>query len=195
MAKATCTAEGCESVVLARGFCNKHYKQRRLAAGGSFSRPSIEERFLRRIDKNGPIAIHEPALGRCWVWTGPLFDGYGRIKIGGRNGRHVGAHRWAYEHWVGPVPDGFELDHFACDNRACANPDHVKPVTHRVNSLRSAVNVTALNAIKTHCLRGHEFTPENTHIIPSGRSCRACERLRGSRAARAERARAKGVGA
>jgi hypothetical protein len=31
----------------------------------------------------------------------------------------------------------------------------------------------------THCLRGHEFTPENTYTSPGGvRFCRACKRLR-----------------
>jgi len=32
---------------------------------------------------------------------------------------------------------------------------------------------------QTHCARGHEFTEENTHVLPSGeRRCRACERER-----------------
>jgi len=37
---------------------------------------------------------------------------------------------------------------------------------------------------KTHCKRGHEFTPENTYIQTSkdgvtGRHCRACQKVRG----------------
>jgi hypothetical protein len=32
---------------------------------------------------------------------------------------------------------------------------------------------------KTHCLRGHEFTAENTHTLADGvRKCRACDRIR-----------------
>lgn len=31
-------------------------------------------------------------------------------------------------------------------------------------------------APRTHCKRGHEFTPENTYSTPTGRSCLACKR-------------------
>jgi hypothetical protein len=35
------------------------------------------------------------------------------------------------------------------------------------------------NKAKTHCLRGHEFTPENTYVTKKGqRYCRACARIR-----------------
>jgi len=31
----------------------------------------------------------------------------------------------------------------------------------------------------THCVNGHEFTPENTGLKPNGfRYCRACQRVR-----------------
>lgn len=41
-------------------------------------------------------------------------------------------------------------------------------------------------ASKTHCSRGHEFTPENTKQMRDGKSCRACENItqRARRAAR-----------
>jgi hypothetical protein len=38
-------------------------------------------------------------------------------------------------------------------------------------------SVTKLNAMKTHCLRGHEFTEENTFVFRGHRQCRACKRL------------------
>lgn len=44
------------------------------------------------------------------------------------------------------------------------------------------------NAKKTHCPRGHEYTPENTYVQPKGsRACRACLKI--SRRARAQRLR------
>src|SRR5712691_13527104 len=30
---------------------------------------------------------------------------------------------------------------------------------------------------RTHCKRGHEFTPENTYMYGTGRHCRVCTRL------------------
>lgn len=36
-----------------------------------------------------------------------------------------------------------------------------------------------LNRSRTHCRRGHEFTPENTYLDKRGsRNCLACRRLR-----------------
>ena len=67
-------------------------------------------------------------------------------------------------------------------NPACVNPAHLEAVTHRENVLRGA-GVSAIQARKTHCKHGHEFTPENTMKVrtPSGnggRRCRTCDRIR-----------------
>ena len=117
---------------------------------------------------------HVDAHG-CWVWDRwKCHQGYGRASIGGGSTKTVVAHRVAYEVFVGPIPEGLTLDHL-CRNRACVNPYHMDPVTHRVNILRGE-GACARNARKTHCKRGHEFTPENTYWSARGRGCLTCRR-------------------
>lgn len=107
----------------------------------------------------------------CWVWTGYVgHSGYGQLEF---RGKKYTAHRVVYESAVGEVPPGLVLDHL-CRNRACVNPDHLEPVTHRVNILRG-VSPSADHARMTHCTRGHELTPENLYIRSCGRrACRPC---------------------
>jgi hypothetical protein len=89
-------------------------------------------------------------------------DGYG--KYSGRQ-----AHRVVYETLAGPVPDGLELDHL-CRQKACVNPQHLEPVTHRENMRRRFADYSVCK---------HAYTPENTYVMPSGtRDCRACIRRR-----------------
>ena len=114
----------------------------------------------------------------CWEWTGGMTSGYGRFFVGGQSRpKQVGAHRWAYQHLIGPIPDGLQLDHL-CRNRACVNPAHLEPVSQRVNVLRGE-GLSAKQARQTHCRHGHEFTPENTRMAKGRkRHCRQCQHYR-----------------
>jgi hypothetical protein len=107
----------------------------------------------------------------CWEWTASRFTGgYGMIT---ENGKCRGAHRVMYELLVGPIPEGLGLDHL-CRNRGCVNPGHLEPVSIGENVLRGE-GITAQNAAKTHCMRGHEFTVENTYAASGKwRACREC---------------------
>jgi hypothetical protein len=102
----------------------------------------------------------------CWLWNGRLYDGYGYVTV---NGKFTGAHRWFYEQNVGPVPDEHHLHHL-CWNRSCVNFKHCQPVTPAEHVRLSAA------ANKTHCVNGHEYTPENTYRLGNTRFCRACGR-------------------
>lgn len=107
--------------------------------------------------------------GSCWIWTGAK-DRYGYGKCGLLN--QWTAHRVSFILFVGPIPNDKQIDHL-CRNRMCVNPNHMELVTLKENVLRGE-GFTAKHKRKTHCIRGHEFTPENTYIRPKGRECRKC---------------------
>lgn len=175
----TCSVVDCEQPAQTRGWCNKHYKRWLNTGNPLTARPrrprdriDAEARFLSKIDR-------EP--DGCWRWTAAkLPAGYGLFW----DGQHrVYAHRWAYGWWVGPVPEGQDVDHFrfpqdGCIGPACVNPEHLRPASHRENVLRGGT-VFAENLAKTHCLRNHPFDEANTYIRPNTgeRTCRTCARM------------------
>ena len=120
----------------------------------------------------------------CWYWLGTITDdGYGQFAIDGTNRL---AHRVSYQHFTGPISGELELDHLchtrdlACPggkddpHRRCVNWADLEPVTGYENSMRGK-GVGAINAAKTRCDYGHDYTPENTYIDPDGgRECRTC---------------------
>jgi hypothetical protein len=131
------------------------------------TQPPFETRFWSKVEKSH---------SGCWIWTGAKNDtGYGMLLRGVPAKGRIRAHRWLYEKTNGPIPPGLELDHL-CRNRACVNPRHLEPVSHRENILRG-IGPSAVHAKKTHCIRGHEFTPANTKRLPHGRECVECRRM------------------
>jgi HNH endonuclease len=111
----------------------------------------------------------------CWLWTGAKVTGtgYGSIVMGDRSAYM--AHRLSYEWHVGPIPDGYVIDHL-CGVRNCVRPEHLEAVTTREN-LRRGNGICALNKRKTHCKRGHLLDGANIYVLPQGgRACRQCKR-------------------
>jgi hypothetical protein len=116
--------------------------------------------------------------GECWPWNGSVReDGYGWVA-------HQGAHRAVYKVLVGLIPEGMTVDHEChnrstdcqggrrCRHRRCVNPDHLVLRSHATNS------GTTVESRKTHCLRGHPRTAENTYVSPrtGWKKCRVCHR-------------------
>lgn len=129
--------------------------------------PAYIERFWSKVDKKGEFD--------CWVWNGPRERcGYG-VSWAGKPGGTMIAHRFALLTEMGELPRDLVVDHI-CRNRACCNPKHLRVITSRENVL-IGVGPSAVNARKTHCRKGHEFTDENTlRIRGSSRACKACQR-------------------
>ncbi len=120
------------------------------------------ERFWQRVGR-------QPESD-CWLWTGQItWRGYARFFI---DGRKCAAHRWIYEYVHGPILPDLTIDHL-CRVRRCVNPLHLEMVTRTENILRGE-GVTAQNARKRTCIRGHPFTRTDYRGF---RVCIICRRM------------------
>jgi hypothetical protein len=84
--------------------------------------------------------IIDPETG-CWLWQRAIDpSGY---PVASLNGRKIGAHRLFYIRFVGPIPDGMDVDHVwdrGCRHVNCVNPDHLEAVTRQENCHRRKRN-------------------------------------------------------
>jgi hypothetical protein len=149
----------------------------------------LAERFLAMFEIGHP--------DECWPWLGSgRADGYGIITDGsvqldqqGRNkgGKPLRVHRVSYEHFVGPIPEGFTVDHVChnsdpvctggkdCPHRRCVNPAHLEVVTLGENVRRGKARNMLIHR-SGRCSRGHEMVGENVRQRKDGtrRECRTC---------------------
>src|SRR5690606_23938741 len=96
--------------------------------------------------------VIDPETG-CWDWTGShTTAGYGNLSY---EGKHTYIHRLVWTLLRGEIPPKLHVDHL-CRNRGCANPDHLEPVTHKVNVQRGE-RVGKRGVTVTHCPQGHEY--------------------------------------
>jgi hypothetical protein len=135
----------------------------------------LSERLLARTERRGS----------CLIWTGTVnTGGYGQIK--NEHGRKEYVHRVSHRLFIGPIPDGYHVDHVksrGCEPTRCVEPAHLEAVTPRENVARS----TAPGAftIRTGtCPRGHHQTPENVYIIPrtGNHACQPCIKAKAAEA-------------
>lgn len=170
-----CLECGLPTVLEARGLCSRCYQL--LRNHGEIDRyPTVLktlDEWIALIDTSDPDA--------CWPWPGPMnTNGYG--NAGGP------AHRAVYERMVGPIPKGQQIDHAChnesgcsggttCPHRRCVNwVKHLEPTTAGENLLRSPNTFNAINAARTHCPQGHEYSSANTTHRNGRRHCKQCDR-------------------
>jgi hypothetical protein len=113
----------------------------------------------------------------CWLWRGLQFTtGYGAFKFEGKTWK---AHRLLWTLLNGPIPPRIHCLHH-CDTPLCVNvidtEHHVFLGTNRDNHQDKASKGRHWQQKKTHCPKGHPYTPENTYTPPSGgRHCCICK--------------------
>lgn len=110
----------------------------------------------------------------CWVWHGPKTrNGYGKATV---LKKFLLAHRVFYEHFKGEIHEGYQVIH-VCKNKLCVNPAHLKALSP-VEAILFGGSPSAINARKTHCIRGHALAGANLYTTPSGRrQCVTCRAL------------------
>lgn len=132
----------------------------------------LVEKFLEKVHKTDD----------CWYWTGRMSpNGYGNWRVAGKS---IGAHRLAYELFVGEIPPKRVIDHschnkdltckggWSCLHRRCVNPGHLNAVTQAENLMTSTLTTMGQQT----CRNGlHDYTFDNIFTEKSGvRRCKAC---------------------
>lgn len=135
--KKQCSIDGCNSFVMGRGLCNKHYK--RLLRHGdplftAIREPGTAMKFLEFAVSYGK--------NRCLIWPYNLADGYATICIGNRTRR---VHRIICERVYGPPPSPTHHAAHSCGkgSSGCIAPRHLRWATCAENQADKIMHGTS----------------------------------------------------
>ena len=106
----------------------------------------------------------------CWNWKGATNGiGYGQFGV---NYKLLLVHRLIYKIYHCEIPEGLTIDHL-CRNKLCVNPNHLEVVTNMENNLRG-YSLSAQNARKINCIKGHPLNGDNLYKYKNMRQCKIC---------------------
>ena len=129
---------------------------------------------------------------RSWLSGGRILDpqyqqplgGYVGVKLWRRNDagervcQRMNVHSIVMLAFVGPRPDDLHVRHLDGNpvNNRLENLAYGTPRENALDTIRHGRNP---QLAKTHCPRGHEYTPENIRrTTTGGRACETCRRER-----------------
>lgn len=112
---------------------------------------------------------------KCWEWTSVKTEkGYGRYSIYPNRAQY--AHRLVWVLCGNLIPSELVLDHI-CKNRGCVNPNHLRLVTLRQNTLENSDSISAKNLKRSGCKNGHPYTKSNLQKTSKYRRCVKCQKI------------------
>ena len=157
--KKICTVVGCGKAARRRGFCQSHaYRFSRYGdplGGGTFQ--GKPRAWLKtHVDYQGDD---------CLIWPfGRGGDGYGTIRISGRERMSVNAHRVMCELAHGPAPSPRHQVAHSCGrgHEGCINPKHLRWATPKENSADRVLHGTQQRGERVNHAK---LTAPEVHVI------------------------------
>lgn len=123
--------------------------------------------------RGGALALRHGRVLKPWSST----SGHLMLCLGGH--KKVGVHRIILQTFVGPAPIGTEACHKNGDPKD-NNIENLRWDTRRENNLDRVRLGTHHYSKRDSCIRGHEYTQENTYLRTRNgnvsRVCRTCKR-------------------
>ena len=152
----TCSVDGCTTPARSRGMCQPHYRKF-MKYGTAVPTVEMKKKPGPKPNPTAPRSRHGSA--RANEGKGRTYD---HLYIGGTCKR---GHTLTAENTFTSPRSGY-LRCGVCRTNA----------TKRNGGRPEVSDLQVANGKKTHCKRGHEFTPENTKILGNGsRRCIACQ--------------------
>lgn len=123
----SCSIEGCQSAVLSRGWCSKHYWR--------WKRCGTTDGAGRAAYGSVPVFVRDVAVvfdgDECLPWPFQIStEGYGRLEAGKKK-KIASRYICELAHGIAPTPK-HEAAH-NCGNKVCVNPKHLRWATRQEN--------------------------------------------------------------
>lgn len=160
-------------------------RTKELQSQGLTAKGKVRDYVPTRLEKFESVVVPHDT-DECIPWPKWLTaGGYGSFY---EKRKYHAAHRISHELYVGPIPDGYVVDHtchnesdctagLECLHRSCINPKHLEAITPSENTRRGKSPSTVASRLP-YCGKGHMFVEGSFYDRPykngTRRVCRLC---------------------